>query len=138
MRLTGIEIWAGGRWKFIGKVGPCRAFPPLRDYLAVTILYREAYSADCLTRRGELGIDEEAWQIARSLGARYLVTWLKNKREYLIVSAEQLEKAARSDLGERLQLRVPAADCRRIVAGQLNIGFTTYVIRGKDEKGESY
>lgn len=127
MQLTGIEIFAGGRWKFVGKVGLAPAHCVPAAISRKPIFYRETTFADGYsTATDSYSVDREAWQEAERRGAQSMVIFIKDRNETICISAGMINGCAVVDLGERPQIRIPESKIfRHYKTVPIAMGWTT-------------
>lgn len=130
--LVGIEVHAGGRWKFIGKVGVCPDYPDLPALSRRRIFYREGSYKDNVSHAAQaFGVDCAAWEEAVRQGASIFVHWCTDTQQLLVVDRWTFEKKGfRLDLGEAPELRVKMKDVVVVdKAARVRLGYTTRTIK---------
>lgn len=131
MRLTGIQIVVGGRTKFVGKVGVCPRNSTVPELAGRIILYRDPrFWEQATSVEGTMiGVDAEAWDKAKELGAVACVTFVRDVKRCVWADAATMDGGTKTELGEGAQMRVPLMRCRVIEnASPVNIGYTTYTV----------
>lgn len=145
MQLVGIQIHAGGRWKFIGKAGRCPSGAGVPSVLVgQCIFYRSVPWKDVYsTATKTLGVDMEAWEEAKRQGAKWLVmetyeegrtngkldrNFKRNQKLYYIGKDAFDKTAYPHDLGEHVQLRLkPDSFFVKENASEIKMGHTNNV-----------
>ena len=133
MNLAGITIKVGDRHKFIGKVGLAPAGSP-GGLSGRPILYREVPWSDAYsTSTGSVSVDRNGWDVARDMGAEYMVLYCADVPGLVIVDGGELDHAHVVDLGERPQYRVHADDIEGVEgAGPIKMGWTNTTVDADD------
>lgn len=127
MELIGLEIIFHGKTRFCGKVGLCPRNESAPHMAGQVVFYRDGIlwnEGTCLNHSA-VATDAEVWDKAKELGARYFITHFKDTGRLVIASADVVDAAQKTDLGEGAQYRPFLNKCEVIEAVEpIRIGWT--------------